>query len=97
MEISSSSNVITISGNIKSVGDYQAIKSTVDALSTTYKSIAINIVDSLSITSSVIGYLNKLVLKDNIDIRLYVGNEQLLQLLDDLSLISTFKAQRGLR
>lgn len=97
MEISSSSNVVTISGNIKSVGDFQDIKSAIDAVTATYKSISINVVDSLSITSSVIGYLNKLVLKDNIDIRLYVGNEQLLNLLDDLSLISTFKAQRGLR
>jgi len=97
MEVKSSSNVVTISGNIKSVGDFQDIKNAVDAVTATYKSIAINVVDSLSITSSVIGYLNKLVQKDKIDIRLYVGNEQLLELLSDLNLVSTFKAQKGLR
>lgn len=96
MEITTSSNSVTITGNIKTVGDFQTIKQTVDALVTSYKSIAINVVDSLSITSSVIGYLNKLVLKDKIDVRLGIGNEELLYLLDDLNLISTFKAHRSI-
>jgi hypothetical protein len=96
MEIKSSSNSITITGNIKAVADFQLIKQTIDAVVATHKSIIINVVDSLSITSSVIGYLNKLILKDKIDMRLSVGNEQLLHLLADLNLLSTFKAHRSL-
>jgi hypothetical protein len=95
MEIETLSNTIKITGNIKSVSDFQNIKERVESLILQHKHINVNIVDSLSITSSVIGYLNKLVLKDNIDIQMHVGNEQLLHLLDDLNLISTFKAKRA--
>jgi hypothetical protein len=95
MEIEASSNTLVIKGNIKSISDFQSIKQRLDTMIIENKSININILDSLSITSSVIGYLNKLVLKDNIDIHMNVKNEQLLHLLDDLNLISTFKAKRS--
>ena len=94
MEISIESSSITITGNIKSISDFQEIKQSVDSVIANSKSIVLNIVDSLSITSSIIGYLNKLVLKDNIDIHMNIGDEQLLHLLDDLNLVSTFKAKR---
>ena len=94
MELEVSSNSLTIRGNIKSVSDFQNIKQTLDSVVSQYKQVDLNILDSLSITSSVIGYLNKLVLKDGIDIHMNVGNEQLLHLLDDLNLSSTFKAKR---
>jgi hypothetical protein len=95
MELEVSSNTLIIKGNIKSINDFQNIKQKVDAMIVNNKLININILDSLSITSSVIGYFNKLVLKDNIDIHMNIKNEQLLHLLDDLSLISTFKAKRS--
>ncbi len=94
MEIKISSEHITITGNIKSVSDFQKIKTAIDGVVSKYKTILINIVDSLSITSSVIGYFNKLVLKDKIDLQLHVGNQQLLDLLKDLNLVSTFKAKK---
>jgi len=97
MELQISSNILTIAGNIKSISDFQAIKQGIDDVAVAHKSIHLNIVDSLSITSSVIGYLNKLVLKDNIDLHINVGNEQLLDLLDDLNLTAMFKAKRGLK
>ena len=95
MDIKISSNNVTITGNIKSVGNFQTIKQELDAIIRQHKSLTINIVDSLSITSSVIGYLNKLVLKDNIAIKMNIGNAQLIELLDDLSLISTFNAKKA--
>lgn len=95
MELEASSNTLAIKGNIKSISDFQNIKQKIDAMVVANKSIHINILDSLSITSSVIGYLNKLVLKDNIDINMSVKNEQLLDLLDDLNLVSTFKVRRS--
>jgi ABC-type uncharacterized transport system fused permease/ATPase subunit len=72
MDILVSSNTVTLKGNIKSINDYQQIKQTMDNLITTHKHIILNIVDSISIISSVIGYLNKLVLKDNIDLQINV-------------------------
>ena len=94
MEINISSNDITITGNIKSVSHFQEIKNSLDRVASQHKSIVVNISDSLSITSSVIGYFNKLILKDNIDLRMNVGNEQLMHLLDDLNLTSVFKARK---
>ncbi|MBU0720367.1 hypothetical protein KJ877_03425 [bacterium] len=94
MEISIYSNTATIKGNIKSIGDFQAIKSAIDALVLKNKSIVLLIPDSLSITSSVIGYLNKLVLKDRVTIDMRVGNESLIDLLNDLNLTSTLNARR---
>ena len=94
MEIESSSNIITINGNIKSVSDFSHIKNLVDKIIVEHKKITINIEDSLTITSSVIGYFNKLVLKDKINLEIKIGNEQLMRLLDDLNLVSTFKAKQ---
>ena len=93
MEISTSGNSVTITGNIKSVSDYQTIKSAIDPLSMN-SSIIINIKDSISITSSVIGYFNKLVLKDKKNVQMNIGNEQLMELLQDLNLASIFNARK---
>jgi len=95
MEIKASSNSVTIAGNIKTVSDFQKIKQLLDGIISTHKTIILNIIDSLSITSSVIGYLNKLVLKDNISIQMRVGNAQLLELLNDLNLTTTFNAKKA--
>ncbi len=94
MEISSSSNRVTILGNIKSISDFQEIKNTFDALTNSNTNIIVDIKDSISITSSVIGYFNKLVLKDSIALQLRVGNEQLFSLLDDLNLVKSLDAKR---
>ena len=95
MEISSTQNQITITGNIKTVSDYQEIKTCIDSVINQHKSITIDIQDSISITSSVIGYLTKIVMKDKIALNTKVGNSQLLELLDDLNLKATFKAKQA--
>lgn len=96
MEISTTSNTIRIDGNIKSVSDFQAIKNSVDDVVSHHKSIVIQIPDSISLTSSVIGYFNKLVLKDAVRIELVVGNPQLLELFQDLNLSGTFNVRKSL-
>ena len=95
MEISSAGNKITITGNIKTVSDYQEIKTQVDSVITQHKSIIINVTDSISITSSVIGYFTKIVMKDKIDVSMLVGDNQLIELLSDLSLKTVFKARKA--
>ena len=95
MNISTTSNIATIEGNIKSINDFQEIKAAIDAMITSQDTITITIADSLSITSSVIGYLNKLVLKDSINISMKVGNSQLLELLNDLNLTRVFNARKA--
>ncbi|MBL0709370.1 MAG: hypothetical protein JJW00_09995 [Sulfurimonas sp.] len=94
MNIESSSNTITITGNIKSIADFSQIKSKTDSLVILNKDIVVTIVNSLSITSSVIGYFNKIILKDGVNVQMRVGNDQLLSLIDDLNLVSTFNARK---
>jgi hypothetical protein len=94
MEIQIQSNVVNIKGNIKTMEDYQKIKGSLDTLKNTQKSIVINILDSISITSSVIGYLNKLVLKDKIDLSINVSDMTLKELFDDLNLTSLFRVKK---
>jgi len=94
MEISINNNIVTIEGNIKSVSDYQTIKAEIDGVVSNHNSLILNITNSISVTSSVIGYFNKLVLKDKIDIKMNIGNSQLLELLKDLNLATIFKATK---
>mgnify|MGYP000556095418 CR=1 FL=1 len=94
MELSQNLNKLTITGNIKTVSDFQDIKNLLDEITASHNSVVLHIVDSISITSSVIGYFNKLVLKDEIDLQINIGTEELLELFDDLNLTDTFKAKK---
>jgi hypothetical protein len=95
MDISTSGSKITITGNIKSVADYQTIKTVIDDVVANHEHIAIEIKDSISMTSSIIGYFNKLILKDKIKVSMKIGNGQLMELLEDLNLSSLFQAKKG--
>jgi hypothetical protein len=94
MDISTSGSTITITGNIKSVADYQELKTTVDGVIASYDAITLDIKDSISITSSIIGYFNKIILKDKIAVTMKIGNAQLMELLEDLNLVSLFQAKK---
>ena len=94
MEIKTSNSTVTINGNIKSIGDFQTIKNTIDSMISTNKNITIDILNSISITSSAIGYFNRLILKDGINIQMRIGSPQLMELLVDLNLQSTFNAKK---
>ena len=86
MEIRQRSDDFFIEGNIKTIGDFQAIKHALDAFIKHNTSVKLTIKDSISVTSSVIGYLTKLVLKDKIDVSVYVGNSELINLFEELGL-----------
>jgi len=90
MEVLSSSNIVTIKGNIKNISDLSDIRSVIEDVRVRFTSIVINIEDSISITSSVIGYLNKIVLKDGIRLEMNIGSKQLLELFSELNLAKTF-------
>ncbi len=52
--------------------------------------MTINIKDSLSMVSSVIGYFIKLINMDHVTLHINVWDERLYNLLDQLSLVHTF-------
>lgn len=94
MNIQASSDTVTIEGNIKTINDFKDIKDTLDRVVAAHKKITVNILDSISLTSSVIGYFNKLALKDGINLRLNIGSTELISLIDDLNLTSTFQVHK---
>ena len=94
MTIKSFGNKIVIEGNIKSIVHFNELKSAIDAIRLSDHSIVIEIIDSMSITSSVIGYLSKLVNVDGMRIEMYVKNDNLYDLLEDLGLVQMFNVRR---
>ncbi len=95
MQLKTDGSTLTITDNIKSVEHFQAIKSSLDEIKGSHSSISIRIIDSLSITSSVIGYLMKLVHKENIKISITAGDDRLINLLKDLGLSSEFNVRKA--
>ncbi len=95
MEINVHDRQIEIKGNIKTLENYMTIKETVQALvDRGADSISFIIGDSLSMTSSVIGYLMKLVNVDGIHITMYVGDDRLIDLMEELSLVQIFGVKK---
>jgi len=95
MELRRSGYTLDITGNIKTMQDFESIKDEVNAiLSTGVKEVKINIIDSISITSSVIGYLVKIVKLNDIRLIVNVKDEDLYELLSDLDLLSLFNVHK---
>lgn len=94
MNISSNLNVVTTEGNIKTIADFNDIKNNVGAVALKHNSIVVDVKNSLSLTSAVIGYFTKLALKDKIRMQVNVGDGRLYELLDDLCLVSVFNLKK---
>ena len=79
------SNEIIITGNIKSIEDSMEIKKTINTIvQDGAKNVLLRIQDSFAMTSTVIGYLMKLVNVDKVTVSLLVGDQRLYQLFEEL-------------
>ncbi len=80
---------IYVRDNIKSISDNDRLKHTIEQAckADDKKPVHIHIKDSFIITSSVIGFLIKYIKKDKFPIYLYVYNQELYDMLDDMDLI----------
>jgi hypothetical protein len=94
MTISSEQNSITISGNIKSVAHYHTIVEEISNIKEEFKELQIYLLDSISITSSIIGYFCKLVQQENISMNVYVKDEALYALMHELNLVTILNIQK---
>lgn len=84
-------NELVLTGNIKSLKDYQNIKQTMtDMINAGVDKIIIRTPESFSITSSVIGFFMKVIFQDHVKITIYVSDPRLYTILEDLQLIETF-------
>lgn len=85
---------LTITGNIKSIEDSAMIKRQIVALvEKGAREVVLNIVDSFSMTSSVIGYLMKLVHHDKVKLSVNIKDRRLHELLGELNLIAPFNVR----
>lgn len=85
---------LTIIGNIKSIDDSQLIKNRISTLvAAGEERVRINIPTSFSMTSTVIGFLMKLVQRDRIGLEILVGDRRLFELLDELNLVQVFNVR----
>lgn len=84
---------IKIEGVIKSVSDSQAIK---DALNSCgdVKFVNIDIIDSFSITSSVIGFLLKKKQGDNVNLTIKVNDARIYELFQSLNLVEVLNVKK---
>lgn len=93
----SSTTKINIEENIKSLSDNDDIKVAIENVWNTNsdKLIEIHIKDSFIITSSVIGFLIKFIKKDKIPITIYITNDELYEMMDDMNLIQALNIKKA--
>jgi uncharacterized protein YjbJ (UPF0337 family) len=88
-------NIVAVKGNIKTIGDYQELKGYVQKLiDNEHKEVEIHILDSYTITSSVVGYMFKIINLEMVKITLHVRDHRLYQILEDLRLLEAFNVQK---
>ncbi|MCD8553015.1 hypothetical protein [Seleniivibrio sp.] len=88
-------HTVEILGNIKSLDHYNEIKMTIQQLiSNGTKNLTVNVKDSLSMVSSVIGFFIKIINVDGVSLNVNVWDERLYALLDQLSLIELFHVRQ---
>lgn len=94
MKIYLEDDTVKIEGNITSIDDYLSIKNVFqDFVNNGVKEINIFFIDAVSITSSVIGFMLKLINIDKVSLTVVTGDKRLLHLFDELELSEVFKAQ----
>lgn len=87
-------NELVITGNIKSVEDSIEIKNTINTLLAKGSNhIQLDVKDSLSLTSTAIGFLMKLVHHEKIKLSIIVGDKRLYALLEELNLLQQFNVR----
>jgi len=94
MQIHIQDNRLVITGNVKSIQDSEEIKRALQDIAKDHISIELILLDSISLTSSVIGFLVKLAQKDRKNILLKVADNQLYDLLQDLNLYTIFPIEK---
>jgi len=94
IKIENYGNKIKVKGNIKSIAHYNELKDNIETIIISHKSVEVELIDSMSLTSSVIGYFTKIVNLDNVVLKLSINDERLFELLDDLGLVQVLNVQR---
>ncbi len=92
VDVTVNNNVVIIKGDITNIDDFEKIKSIIEPLKNK-KELVIEIIDSVYITSSLIGYLYKLKEKDEVDLIIKIAKNELKEVFEDLNLLEVFKVE----
>lgn len=90
MELSNNHSHITIKGIVKGFADVQALKNYIESVSANNTSLVLEFIDAYALPSSIVGYLNKKIHSDGINITLIVHQKELYELIDMLALLEIF-------
>ncbi|MBF0328058.1 MAG: hypothetical protein HQL10_02780 [Nitrospirae bacterium] len=86
---------ITILGNIRNIEDYLAIKKMIiTMIDKGEKNITIKVIESMTMNSSIIGFMLKVVFEEKIILNLRVKNDILYNLLKTLNLVKPFHVKK---
>jgi len=85
---------VEIEGIIKSISDSQSIKDAINSCGDV-KNIYIDILDSFSITSSVIGFLLKKKQGDGVNLQIKVHDSRIYELFESLNLIEVLNVKKA--
>jgi hypothetical protein len=88
-------NTIRLRGEVRTIENYTEIKTSVtNFIASGEKDLIIEITDSMTITSSIIGFFTKIIHRDGINLSLLIHDQRLYSLLEDLNLIKLFNVRR---
>lgn len=93
MKLDIDNNVLAVTGNIISNEDFANVKQALESMKS-HGHITMNLHDALVISSSLIGYLTKLINQDGVTIHINAGTDTLYELLEDIHLIDTFHVKK---
>jgi hypothetical protein len=87
-------NTIRLRGEVRTIENYTEIKTAVTSfIASGEKDLIIEITDSMTITSSIIGFFTKIIHRDGINLSLLIHDQRLFSLLEDLNLIKLFNVR----
>lgn len=89
-----SNNHIIIHGVVKTFSDTQELKDLIDDMTSANNTLTLEFIDAYSLASSIIGYLNKKIYDHGINVQVAAHQDELYELMDMLSLISTLNVRR---
>jgi hypothetical protein len=96
-KVRSESVDVVVTGTIKTVSDTQAIKDAVLKAHTSHIDVPIRLLlqDSFIITSSLIGFLIKVIKMDHYALIVEVGSLELYEMLEDMNLIEIMNVRKA--
>ncbi len=94
MKLHIKNSKLIVEGIVKTILDSKNLIDKLREMYDTYDTVTLEIKDSFVLPSSVIGYINKSVMKDKKHIKILAHDKELIDLFDMLSLTKLFNVEK---